>query len=364
MYTVMLVEDEVHILNHMSKMLSSMDTFIVKGAFSTPEEALAAFPDILPDVVFLDIEMPRMNGIELARRLLAQKSDLRIIFTTAYGNYALDAFEVEAIDYLMKPIMHHSLERVLERLNKITGAQKAQVSPLKENNNFPVRCFGCFDVRNQQQQLIKWSTKKAEELFAYFLVYQGKHISKWELLEVFWEDMDEERGTHNLYNTIYRIKKVLKTLPLSPQIQKINEGYVLKAQGNLSDLGQLLELMKQSQDNAGFSIEAAKNLFFSYAAPLFGNKDYFWSLPTQKYVLQEYGRLCRRLLLYYYEQNQFSKAEEVIRHYTNWHIEDDDMLREWLRLVADWKGCEEKAEVYRQWFNEKLTEAELPLLDR
>ncbi|MDF2512842.1 MAG: response regulator receiver and domain protein, partial [Herbinix sp.] len=295
MYTAMIVEDEVHILKHLNKMLSAMDAFIVKGAFSTPEEAYTAFPDILPDVVFLDIEMPRMNGIELASRLLAQKSDLKIIFTTAYGNYALDAFEVEAIDYLMKPIMPDRLKRVLERLDKITGVQKAKASLLKENNDFPVRCFGCFDARDQQQQLIKWSTKKAEELFAYFLVNQGKHISKWELLEAFWGDVEEERGAHNLYNTIYRIKQVLKTLPFSPQIQKINEGYVLEAQENLSDLGQLLKLMKQNRDQAYFSMEAAKTLFFSYATPLFGNKDYFWSLSLQKHVAKEYGRLCSKL---------------------------------------------------------------------
>lgn len=176
--------------------------------------------------------------------------------------------------------------------------------------------------------------------------------------------MEEKRGTHNLYNTIYRIKQVLKTLPLSPQIQKINEGYVLEAQENLSDLGQLLDLMKRNQDKAGFSMEAAQTLFFSYATPLFGNKDYFWCLPIQKYVAQEYGRLFRKLISHYYEQDQFSKAEEVMRYYMNWHIEDEDMLREWLKLVTAWKGCEGKAKVYRKWFNEKLKEAELPLLDR
>ncbi len=362
MYTAIIVEDEVHILNHMNKLLLAMEEFKVEGAFSTPEEALAAFPDILPEVAFLDIEMPRMSGIELARRLLVQKRDLRIIFTTAYGNYALDAFEVEAVDYLMKPIMKNSLRRVLGRLDKFTGIQKSQGLQGEVNRDFPVRCFGCFEARDQQWQLIKWSTKKAEELFAYLLVNQGKHISKWELLEVFWRDVEEERGTNNLYNTIYRIKQVLKNFPLSPQIHKINEGYVLEARENLSDLGQLLRL-RQNQDKADLSMEAARTLFFSYAAPLFGNKDYIWSLPIQKNVAQEYGKLCSKLIRHYFDQNQFSNAEEVIRYYVNWHIEDEDMLRGWLSLVTSWNGYEKKVEVYRQLFNERLKEAELPLLD-
>lgn len=361
MYTVMLVEDELNILRHMNKIISVMEEFEVKGAFSSPEEALEAFYQLAPNVVFLDIEMPRMNGIELAKRLRTQKDDVKIIFTTAYGNYALDAFEVEAIDYLMKPIMNEDIRRVLKRLNKAAQPSGSQSFLSREEPSFPVRCFGGFDVKDGQQQLIKWPTRKAEELFAYFVAHQGKYMSKWELLEVFWPDMEGERGLHNLYNTIYRIKQVLRSIPLSPQIQKINEGYILKAQGNLSDLGRFEMLMNQNE-KAGLPVEDCLNLFFSYTVPLFGDRDYPWSIPIEKYLSQEYEKLCHKLLLYYYEQNQFSKGEEVIQYYAVQHIENEDMLREWLRLVMHWKDHENKAEEYRHRFNEKLAAAELPLL--
>ncbi len=362
MYTVMLVEDEVNILKHMNKMVSAMEELEVKGAFLSPEEALEAFPRIMPDVAFLDVEMPRINGIELAKRLREQKDNVKIIFTTAYGHYALDAFEVEAIDYLMKPIMNEDIRRVLKRLNKSMYASGSRPLFPEGGSSVPVQCFGCFDVRNERQQLIKWPTRKAEELFAYFLVHQGKCLSKWELLEVFWPDMEEERGVHNLHNTIYRIKKVLRDLPLAPQIQKINEGYLLEAQGNLSDLGRFQMLIKQSKDKADLSIEVCRDLFFSYRVPLFGDRDYLWSFHIEKFVSQEYRKLCRKLLMYYYEQNQFCKAEEIIQHYTVWHIEDEDMLWEWLQLVKRWKGYEDRAKEYHQKFNEKLMAVELPLL--
>jgi two-component system LytT family response regulator len=362
MYTAMLVEDEINILKHMNKMVSAMEDFVVKGAFDVPEEALDAFADILPDVVLLDIEMPRMNGLELARKMLDLKQDLHIVFLTAYNNYALNAFEVGAIDYLMKPVMKEDLERTVKRLNKLMGKKQEQVRRESEEGSFPARCFGCFEVRDRKQQLIKWPTKRAEEVFAYFLGQQEEYVSKWELLEVFWPEMEEDRGLHNLHNTLYRIKKVLKLLSLSPQIQKVNDGYILEAEGSLSDLRQYLIMAKQKKGEEALTVEEASEVFLSYAAPLFGTRDYFWSLPLQKNMAQSYKRICHRLLLHYREQDRFCKGEEIIRHYVVQHVEDEEMMKLWLRLVASWKGYEEKTEQYRNWFNEKLKDAELPLL--
>lgn len=367
MYSVMIVEDEVNILNHIYKMASSIGSFSVEGAFSKPEEALEAFRGIMPDVVFLDVEMPRTSGIELSRKMLDQKPDLWIVFLTAYSHYAVNAFEVGAIDYLMKPVMKDDLERVVKRLDKLGRRKQERANPQKEQSTFPVCCFGCFDVRDVRQQLIKWPTKRTEEVFAYFLVRQGKYVSKWELLELFWPELEENRALNNLYNTIYRIKKVLRLMPLSPQIQKMNGGYILEAKRKLSDLGQFLEfleVMKQNKGNTDFSAEASLSLFFSYATPLFGTRDYFWSLHVQKYAAEEYGKLCHKLLLHYYEKNQFAKGEEIIQYYAEQHIEDEEMLQVWLRLAANWKGHETAAEKYRNWFNEKLKEAELPLLKK
>lgn len=360
MFSVMIVEDEVHILKYMQKKLSAFGDFQVEGAFSTPEEALAGFDGIHPEVVFLDIEMPRMNGIELARRLLAKKSDLHIIFTTAYGQYALNAFEVEAIDYLMKPIVDEDIVRVIRRLNKAVKGNPPQKDGREGKAIFPVHCFGCFEVRDHQQQVLRWPTKKAEELFAYFLVHQGRHVSKWELLELFWADVAEERGLHNLYNTIYRIKQVLKKLSVPATIKKVNDGYILESEKVLSDLEQLL-LEKENNDFVLPMGEIAE-LVFSYTTPLFGMRDYIWSLSTQEYVAGVYRKLCKRLLCNYREQDQFQQAEELVRHYITQVVEDEKMMTEWLEILRNWRGHEKKMIEYRSWFNVKLREEELRFL--
>ncbi len=362
MFSVMIVEDEEHILKFMNKKLSAFEDFQVKGTFSTPEEALAAFDNIQPEVVFLDIEMPRINGIELARRLLEKKQDIHIIFTTAYAQYALNAFEVEAIDYLMKPIGNDDLVRVLKRLNKVVARKPVPKAGETGKVAFPVRCFGCFEIRDQQQQVVGWPTRKSEELFAYFLTRQGRYITKWELLDLFWSEVDEERSLQNLYNTIYRIKQVLKKLALPVTIKKVNDGYILESEVVLSDLTQLILLTEKENSNITLHIEDITALYFSYRTPLFGMRDYIWSFSAQEYVAVLFRKLCNRLLCHYREQNQFKQAEGVLRHYVSQHVEDEKLMIKWLELLENWSGYEQNAIEYLGWFNEKLKEAELPEL--
>lgn len=358
MYSVMIGEDEIHILKHMQNIISSFEEFEVKNAFAVPEDALAVFEKIMPDVIFLDIEMPRINGIELARKFLCYKENLRIVFTTAYSQYALDAFGVEAIDYLIKPVMKSDIERVIKRLDKSSAVSK-------QNNisfEMPVKCFGRFEVSDHSQNIVKWPTKKAEELFAYFVTKQGQHISKWEILNLFWDDADEERGMANLYNTIYRIKQTLKNVPTSPQIQKLNEGYILTSNGDLSDLERMNNFIDNMKNNDKISVEEAEKIFFEYSAPMFGTKDYFWSVSQQKYFAEGYAAICRFLLKTYYSNNQFSKCENVIRTYAVMHTEDEDMMHEWLDILSQWVGYEINTHEYKEWFNCILLEKELPLL--
>lgn len=373
MFRVMIVEDEIHILNYMKKKLSEYEIFKVEATFSSPEEALSSFEAIQPDVVFLDIEMPRINGIDLARRLLDKKYDLQIVFTTAYGQYALEAFEVEAIDYLMKPIVSDDILRVIKRLkkvidikssHKITEGKVGEPKVVDTNKKVveSICCFGNFHLVDCNGQLVKWPTRKAEELFAYFLINQRKYISKWELLELFWDDMDEERGLHNLYNTIYRIKQVLKNLYKSPTIRKINDGYILESEEVLSDLDKFYMIMGNLKAINGDSIEEVLSIYFSYTTPLFGSRDYFWSIPTQEYLARLYAKLCEQLLSYFREVNDFERAEEVIGHYVINHIEDEAMITKWLKTLQGWSGYEEKAIEHKYWINKKLQEADLPIL--
>nr|WP_280169409.1 response regulator [Priestia megaterium]MDH3183676.1 response regulator [Priestia megaterium] len=164
MLRTVIVEDEISILNMMKYFLDNHSAFEVLDCFANPEEAVPFIRKEKPDVVFLDIEMPRMNGLELAE--LVRDEHLQIVFTTAYSEYAVNAFQVEAIDYLVKPVSLESIERTLVRLlkNKTLLDQK-----LGQTTSVPsIQCFGLFKVTNKQGEIIKWPTQKKRRNFLLF----------------------------------------------------------------------------------------------------------------------------------------------------------------------------------------------------
>jgi two-component system LytT family response regulator len=113
-----LVDDEPLALERLRRLLEHTERVNVTGSTTEPEEAVAALTADPPDVCFLDIQMPRLNGFEVLARLPSQPM---VIFTTAYDEYALKAFGVNTIDYLLKPVEPESLERALNKVERLRG---------------------------------------------------------------------------------------------------------------------------------------------------------------------------------------------------------------------------------------------------
>jgi len=116
------VDDERLAVQRLSRLLTETGRVVVAGSATDPHEALEALGGTDVDVAFLDIQMPEMTGLELVERL---NRDIPVIFTTAYDRYALEAFAVNSIDYLLKPVEASRLEKALDKLERLRG----QVSP-------------------------------------------------------------------------------------------------------------------------------------------------------------------------------------------------------------------------------------------
>lgn len=119
-----LVDDEPLAVSRLKRLLEETGRAIIAGTSSDPRQALEELRKAQPDVVFLDIEMPGMSGFELLEQL-GDPQPL-VVFTTAYDQYALDAFKVNSIDYLLKPIEPAQLNRSLGKLERILGGTEAR----------------------------------------------------------------------------------------------------------------------------------------------------------------------------------------------------------------------------------------------
>jgi len=116
-----LVDDEQPAIERLSRMLDATGRVEILGASTDPVDALAALSDIHPDVLFLDIRMPELSGFEL---LAALPNQPMVVFTTAHDEYALEAFQANSIDYLLKPIESEQLDRALAKADQFVHGMR------------------------------------------------------------------------------------------------------------------------------------------------------------------------------------------------------------------------------------------------
>jgi DNA-binding LytR/AlgR family response regulator len=132
---VILVDDELPALDELSYQLNKFEQIEIIAQFTDSIAALKEIERLEPDAVFLDIDMPILNGLNLATELLEQDKSLPIIFITAYNHYALQAFEVNAIDYIVKPVRLSRLQQTVDKLQKRVGNNVAQNTQLMNQLN-------------------------------------------------------------------------------------------------------------------------------------------------------------------------------------------------------------------------------------
>lgn len=120
---ILIVDDEALARNRLRTLITELDVGKVIGEAATGQETLSQVELKEPDIILLDIRMPGMDGIETADHLSKLANPPAVIFTTAYDEYTLKAFEAHAVDYLLKPIRKHRLAEALAVASRLTRAQ-------------------------------------------------------------------------------------------------------------------------------------------------------------------------------------------------------------------------------------------------
>lgn len=121
---ILIVDDEPLALSRLTRLLNSLGYYSISST-NDPKEALELAKEMEFDLAFLDISMPEKNGIELGYALKYNHDSLSIIYQTAYENYALNAFDVGAVDYLLKPYSVEQLKKSIDRAQ--TSMQKKEI---------------------------------------------------------------------------------------------------------------------------------------------------------------------------------------------------------------------------------------------
>jgi two-component SAPR family response regulator len=314
MIRIVAVDDELPALRRVGKLLEAFDEVRVCGLFDKSpaflEYALTAPESI--DLALLDMEMPALHGLELARRLRECRPEIQIAFLTAYEEFAKEAFEVEALDYLLKPVMQEDLSRMIGRFVKRSGRGGDRDN--QPERGIALHSFGPFTVTTDTGVQIRFRNSKGKELLAYLHHHRGKPVSKAQIMEEIWYGRDVERTQVNLHSTVYQLRKDLEAYGLSDLIEqtKIAGGsYSLNWSPSFDDVvvyENEVALYKQS-----LSLTHALKAIQYYGGGFLTGSGYSWAAPRQAELELSYAEMLEAIVNTYVRQERYDIALNPMR---------------------------------------------------
>jgi len=306
-----IIEDEKPSMELMQIIMSGNPYLEIIGLFFSAKEALERIKELVPDVIFSDIELPDMNGMQLAKAVMHFKENIQIVFVTAYEKYAVDAFKVNAVNYILKPITEEDLNITVNRLLKNYNERKNVLQANKKNRIFVLGCFQIYG--NSSKEMIKWPTAKVQELFACFVYQWGKEVDKWKLCDILWPESPPKKAEHNLHSAVYRLKSVLREAGIEETLVCKAGKYTLNMEQFTSDVWELKKLIDNTPLVNDGNVENYDRTLSLYRGALFGNEDYAWAEEMRERIERDYLESMKSVAAYYVTKKSYVQAEKYLR---------------------------------------------------
>jgi two-component SAPR family response regulator len=293
MHRAILIDDEEIALDVMNIMLEEVGSVEVVGRYQLVAEALAECGDLKPDLIFLDIEMPGVNGLDAALDLTIHCPDAKIVFVTAHDQYAIDAYDTDAIGYLLKPVVKDKLVKLLLRYDNLQNKRVNQIGHASDANEnrftdvslsdgsghldtnkktLYLKVLGSMELYTPSGQLMTWRTKKTKELFAFLWHHRGQRVYKYVILEHLWPNDTADRGHKLLHTSLYYLRSMFKLVGYDGFVKYGDDKYWIDPSAVRSDLDELHDGLKDIKVGG-----AIKGNFQLYSGDYFDMEYYDWA---------------------------------------------------------------------------------------
>ncbi|GEM02239.1 Two-component response regulator, SAPR family, consists of REC, wHTH and BTAD domains [Halolactibacillus halophilus] len=332
---VCIFDDEVMAIEFLTHQLSKINGVEITLTSSTPY--LDHYHDLLKniDVVFLDIEMPEIDGLALAEQLNEQYPHIHIVFVSAYKGYAIEAFELSALDYLLKPV---KLDRLKKTINRIEQQLPLNSSINNSNKHLLIQVLGPLEFildDNLITNTIQWRTSKSKEVFLFLLHHAGAVLSKSRIVETLWPDIDPDKGFANLYVNIYNVRKSLKQLKNFITITNVDNGYAIKLRHTDIDKQLWYAFFKKN-----FSLHDAIPLDYQHHLDMYKGfyleeLDYIWAEAERFEIDESWVHHAKLLADFYFNNNDIEQASRWYTTIIKRRPDDEQVAFQLMKLYAD-----------------------------
>lgn len=309
MIKAVIIDDEKNAIEALRNVIADLDQIEIVGTFTNPLKALEQIRELTCHVVFLDIEMPGMQGLEMAEKILELDRAHHIIFITAYDQYAVEAFEVNAIDYLLKPVRRERMAKTVEKLLESSQNLREHKEPIKEGR---ISCFGAFQLQLDPEhgKEVKWRTNKARELLAYLVHHREKSVHKERILAELWPDMEIERAIVYLHSCIYQIRKVIKQYGLDScmKVDYHSHRYHLEMNGISCDSDEFVNMASSIKEMTRDNIHLYERAATLYRGHYFEENDFPWANEYKQQLFMYYIQMLKKMAAVYMEEGMYTEA--------------------------------------------------------
>lgn len=210
-------DDEPLMLKRFMRLCADIPDLHIVGQFESAQAALEYAGSHPVELAFLDVEMPVMNGVELAKRLRSLRPDILIVFVSAFDEYIWDSNQIGGDYYVVKPYNRETLEMVMERIRLLSHRQRKKLY---------IQTFGRFVVLRDGD--VVPLTGKAKEILALVVTRRGREISNQEIYSTIWEGRTYSNVSMGVfYNALTRLKRALKAASLEQLLISTRHGQMV-----------------------------------------------------------------------------------------------------------------------------------------
>ncbi len=336
MLRAIVVDDEELSVKRLKRILTESGEVESCVTFLDPREAYDFVKTNPIELAFLDISMPEINGTKLSSLLHDLDGSIEVVFVTGYDEYALQAFDMGALDYLLKPVTAERLSKTMDKVRKIHRSTAAAQPTIE------VLLFNGFKIyqRDLDKEPLKLRSPKTEELFA-FLICKGT-VSREEIIDTLWSGLEPDKAWKNLNSTLYYIRKAIGTSTI-----KASRNEIRVEEGSINcDLYEFDRLLKQIRYAPEKRTEWFKQAEAMYTGAFLKGKDYEWATDKTRQLEQEYIGVLELAARSHQEQNQPHQSLHFYGEILKLDILREDIHHEVITLYVELGRLNE---AYRQF---------------
>lgn len=301
---VIIVDDEELSLLSLEKKLQKFPNIQVVKTYSNQAQVLEDIKKEQIDVAFLDIQMREENGLDLAESILSLQSSIHIVFVTAHSEYAVQAFEINSIDYLLKPVTTMRLQKTIHRLTEQIEKVKAQNVPDNSSSTprLIIQCFNELQVFYNGRPL-HFKTAKVKELFAFFLTHFHTYLHRDIIIDSLWPLQDYKKSKIHLHTCISHLRKMLDHIGYANCLTFSNQSYLLSCEPIDCDAFRFEKVVQNLSCLDETNIQIVEDTIQLYKGAYLRLNGFEWAYQKAQDFHKKMMDLLNRVIVYFQEKD-------------------------------------------------------------